>query len=136
VPGITSAIGCAAEAELPLTFRNEATRVAIVTAHRAGEAETDWSGFADSLTTVVAYMGLSGAAKVRDGLIAAGRDPSTPAAVIARGTRKDSNIVVGRLDALAALAAQAGSGPALLVVGQTVRRSAKWLSELAKEHAA
>jgi uroporphyrin-III C-methyltransferase/precorrin-2 dehydrogenase/sirohydrochlorin ferrochelatase len=136
VPGITSAIGCAAEAELPLTFRNEATRVAIVTAHRAGEAETDWTGFADPLTTIVAYMGLSGAAKVRDGLIAAGRDPSTPAAVIARGTRKDSNIVVGRLDALAALAAQAGSGPALLVVGQTVRRSAKWLSELAKEHAA
>lgn len=136
VPGITSALGCAAEAELPLTFRNESTRVAIVTAHRAGDAAADWSGFADPLTTVVAYMGLAGAARVRDGLIAAGRDPSTPAAVIARGTRKDSQIVVGRLDALPSLAARAGSGPALLVIGQTVRRSAKWIGELAKASAA
>jgi uroporphyrin-III C-methyltransferase/precorrin-2 dehydrogenase/sirohydrochlorin ferrochelatase len=136
VPGITSALGCAAEAELPLTFRNEATRIAIVTAHRAGEAEADWSGFADPLTTVVAYMGLAGATKIRDGLIAAGRDPATPAAVIARGTRKDSRIVVGRLDALASFAAQAGQGPALIVVGQTVRRSAQWLRDLAEEHAA
>lgn len=136
VPGITSALGCAAEAELPLTFRNESTRVAIVTAHRADQSAADWSGFADPLTTVVAYMGLAGAPKVRDGLIAAGRDPSTPVAVIARGTRKDSQIVVGRLDALPALAVQVGKGPALIVVGETVRRSAKWLEELAKEHAA
>ena len=136
VPGITSALGCAAEAELPLTFRNESTRVAIITAHRADQSAADWSGFADPLTTVVAYMGLAGAPKVRDGLIAAGRDPATPVAVIARGTRKDSKIAVGRLDALASLAAQVGKGPALIVVGQTVRRSAKWLEELAKERAA
>ena len=38
VPGITAALGCAAEAELPLTFRNEATRLSFVTAHRADEA--------------------------------------------------------------------------------------------------
>lgn len=136
VPGITSALGCAAEAELPLTFRNESTRIVIVTAHRADQSAADWAGLADPLTTVVAYMGLSGAAKVRDGLIGAGRDPATPAAIIARGTRRDSKIAVGRLDALPALAAQAGSGPALIVVGQTVRRSAKWLSQLAAEHAA
>jgi uroporphyrin-III C-methyltransferase/precorrin-2 dehydrogenase/sirohydrochlorin ferrochelatase len=136
VPGITSALGCAAEAELPLTFRNESTRVAIVTAHRADQSAADWTGFADPLTTVVAYMGLAGAPKVRDGLILAGRDPATPAAVIARGTRKDSQTAVGRLDALPALAAQVGKGPALIVVGQTVRRSAKWLEELAKERAA
>jgi uroporphyrin-III C-methyltransferase/precorrin-2 dehydrogenase/sirohydrochlorin ferrochelatase len=136
VPGITSALGCAAEAELPLTFRNESTRVAIVTAHRAGDSEADWSGFADPLTTVVAYMGLAGAAKIRDGLITAGRDPSTPAAVIARGTRRDSKIAVGRLDTLQALAAHAGAGPALIIVGETVRRSAQWKIDLAKEHAA
>ncbi len=136
VPGITSALGCAAEAELPLTFRNESTRVAIVTAHRAGRSEADWSGFADPLTTVVAYMGLAGAAKIRDGLVAAGRDPSTPAAVIARGTRSDSKVSVGRLDTLPALAAQAGTGPALIVVGETVRRSAQWLRDLAKAQAA
>lgn len=136
VPGITSALGCAAEAELPLTFRNESTRVAIVTAHRVGDSEADWSGFADPLTTVVAYMGLAGSAKIRDGLIAAGRDPSTPAAVIARGTRRDSKIAVGRLDALSALAAQAGTGPALIVVGETVRRSVQWQLDLTKKQVA
>ena len=61
VPGVTAALGCAAEAGLPLTLRNEATRVALVTAHRADDAAAaDWSGLADPSTTVVVYMGLVG----------------------------------------------------------------------------
>jgi uroporphyrin-III C-methyltransferase/precorrin-2 dehydrogenase/sirohydrochlorin ferrochelatase len=127
VPGITAALGCAAEAELPLTFRNEATRLTFITAHRADEAVAlDWTGLADTHTTVVVYMGLAAAAAVRDGLVAAGRDPATPAAVLARGTRPDSKAVVGRLEALPALAASAGEGPALLVIGDVVARSAPW----------
>ena len=99
VPGVTAALGCAAEAGLPLTFRNEASRLTLVTAHRAEDAAaTDWSGLADPQTTVVVYMGLASAAAVRDGLIAAGRDPKTPVAVLARGTRPDAKTVVGRLD--------------------------------------
>lgn len=136
VPGITSVLGCAAEAELPLTYRNESARIAIVAAHRAGQSQTDWTGLADAATTVVAYMGLGGASEIRNGLIAAGRDPATPAAILARGTRKDSQTLVGRLDSLPALAARVGSGPALIVVGETVRRSAQWIRELAKECAA
>ena len=132
VPGVTAALGGAAEAGLPLTFRNEATRLSFVSAHRAEEAAaTDWSGLADAQTTVVVYMGLAAAAGVRDGLIAAGRDPKTPAAVIARGTRLDAKTVVGALDNLAALASQAGEGPALLVIGQAVARSDAWLAQLA-----
>src|SRR4029453_12184458 len=72
VPGITAALGCAAEAGLPLTFRNEATRLTFVTAHRADEAAaTEWSALADPQTTLVVYMGLASAAAVRDGLIKA-----------------------------------------------------------------
>jgi uroporphyrin-III C-methyltransferase/precorrin-2 dehydrogenase/sirohydrochlorin ferrochelatase len=131
VPGITAALGCAAEAELPLTFRNEATRLSFVTAHRADEAAgVDWSGLADKQTTVVVYMGLASAAAVRDGLTKAGRDPATPAAVLARGTRPDSRAVVGRLDDLPKLAASAGEGPALLVVGEVVVHSAPWRETL------
>jgi uroporphyrin-III C-methyltransferase/precorrin-2 dehydrogenase/sirohydrochlorin ferrochelatase len=137
IPGVTAALGCAAEAGLPLTFRNEATRLSFVSAHRAEEAATtDWSGLADRQTTVVVYMGLAAAAGVRDGLIAAGRDPKTPAAVLARGTRPDTQSVVGELDNLPALAAQAGDGPALLVIGQVVARSDAWLAQLAEEIAA
>jgi uroporphyrin-III C-methyltransferase/precorrin-2 dehydrogenase/sirohydrochlorin ferrochelatase len=71
-------------------------------------------------------MGLASAAAVRDGLIAAGRDPATPAAILSRGTWTDSKPVVGRLDVLPALAAQTGQGPALIIVGEVVRHSAPW----------
>ena len=127
VPGVTAALGCAAEAGLPLTYRNEASRLVFVTAHRADEAAaTDWSALADPQTTVVFYMGLAAAAPVRDGLIAAGRSPATPAGVLARGTRPDSKAAVGRLEDLPSLAEQAGDGPALLVVGDVVARSDAW----------
>jgi uroporphyrin-III C-methyltransferase/precorrin-2 dehydrogenase/sirohydrochlorin ferrochelatase len=126
IPGISSALGCAAEAELPLTLRDVATRLALLTGHRVEAGEVDWTGLADPATTVVVYMGLAAAADIRDGLLRAGRDPATPAAVLARGTRPDSRSAVGRLDALAALAAQAGEGPALIVVGEVVRHSAPW----------
>jgi uroporphyrin-III C-methyltransferase/precorrin-2 dehydrogenase/sirohydrochlorin ferrochelatase len=127
VPGITAALGCAAEAGLPLTYRNEAARLSIITAHRAEEAAAiDWTGLADPQATLVVYMGLASAAAVRDGLIAAGRAAETPAAVLARGSRPDSHASVGRLDQLPALAAAAGAGPALLVIGEVVARSQPW----------
>src|SRR5436190_1017492 len=48
VPGIIAALGCAAEVGLPLTFRNEASKLVLITAHRAEEAAMiDWSGLAD-----------------------------------------------------------------------------------------
>jgi uroporphyrin-III C-methyltransferase / precorrin-2 dehydrogenase / sirohydrochlorin ferrochelatase len=127
VPGITAALGCAAEVGLPLTLRNEAGKLALITAERAQDAASiDWSGLADRQTTVVVYMGLASAAAVRDGLIVAGRDGATPAAVLARGTRPDSQAAVGRLDQLAALAAEVGEGPAILVIGEVVARCAPW----------
>lgn len=130
VPGVTAALGCAAEAGLPLTFRNEASSVSFVTAQRAEEAgEIDWSRYADPQATVVVYMGLAAAGSVRDGLIAAGRDRRTPAAVLARGTRPDAKTVVGRLEDITSLAAQAGEGPALLVIGQVVARSDAWRAQ-------
>jgi uroporphyrin-III C-methyltransferase/precorrin-2 dehydrogenase/sirohydrochlorin ferrochelatase len=132
VPGITAALGCAAEAGLPLTLRNEATRLALVTAHRADDAAaSDWSGLGDPATTVVVYMGLSAAAAVRDGLIAAGRAPATPVAVLARGTRPDAVGITGTLDTLERLAADVGEGPAIIVVGNVVAHSDPWLAELA-----
>ena len=68
---------------------------------------------------------------MRDGLIAAGRDRRTPAAVLARGTRPDARAVVGRLEDIASLTAQAGEGPALLVIGQVVARSDAWRAQTA-----
>ncbi|MBI4274259.1 MAG: uroporphyrinogen-III C-methyltransferase [Rhizobiales bacterium] len=127
VPGITAALGCAAESGLPLTLRNEASRVCFISASVADEKkDVDWSGLADPLTTVVVYMGLSSAAAVQAGLIAAGRNPKTPAAVLARGTRPDSRAAVGTLANLSAIAASVSEGPALLVIGDVVARSLPW----------
>jgi len=137
VPGITAALGCAAEAGLPLTLRSAATRLCLITAQRADQAlETDWSGLADPYTTVVVYMGLAAASAVRDGLIAAGRDPRTPVAVLARGTRPDAASVTGSLQALETLAAQVGEGPALIVVGEVVAHSDPWLAARAAQEIA
>lgn len=127
VPGITAALGCAAEAGLPLTLRGEATRLTFITAHRADDAQAvDWTGLAHAATTIAVYMGGSVAPAVRDGLIAAGRDPRTPVAVLARGTRADAQRRSGRLAELAALAAETGEGPTLLVIGDVVAHSDLW----------
>jgi uroporphyrin-III C-methyltransferase/precorrin-2 dehydrogenase/sirohydrochlorin ferrochelatase len=75
-------------------------------------------------------MGLGSAAAVRDGLVAAGRAPSTPAAVLARGTRPDAASAVGHLADLATLAASVGDGPALLVIGEVVTHATPWRAEL------
>lgn len=133
VPGITAALGVAAEAELPLTFRNEALRVTFLTAHRAEDAATvDWAGLSDKRTTIVAYMGIASAPAVQAGLFEAGRDASTPVAVFARATRPDAETFTGELRDLPALAAKAGEGPALLIIGDVVARSAPWRAAIAK----
>ena len=93
---------------------------------RTATSKVEWSRYADPKITLVVYMGLAKAAEVRDGLIAAGRHRDTPAAVLVRGTRPDAKALVGRLDQIAVLAAQAGEGPGLLVVGQVVARSDAW----------
>jgi uroporphyrin-III C-methyltransferase/precorrin-2 dehydrogenase/sirohydrochlorin ferrochelatase len=131
VPGISAAFGCAAEAEIPLSHRGEASRITLVTAHRAAEADAvNWTHLAATDMTVVVYMGRDSAASVARGLIAAGRAADTPAAVLARGTRADSAAIVGRLDRLPALVAQAGDGPALLVIGDVVKHSKPWRESL------
>jgi uroporphyrin-III C-methyltransferase/precorrin-2 dehydrogenase/sirohydrochlorin ferrochelatase len=137
VPGITAALGCAAEAGLPLTFREEASRVTFITASTAeGADHIDWTSLGGIDTTAVIYMGLTAASTVRDGLIGAGRDRDTPTAVLARGTRPDAQAVVGKLHELPALATRAGKGPALLVIGDVVARSDAWRASVHLEAAA
>lgn len=127
VPGITAGLGAAAAFEVPLTYRREALRITFLTAHKAQDAGTvDWSALTDIGMTVVVYMGITAAPTIRDGLLAAGRSPHTPVGVFARVTRPDAHAVVGTLDNLPALAAQVGSGPAILIIGDVVARSAPW----------
>jgi uroporphyrin-III C-methyltransferase / precorrin-2 dehydrogenase / sirohydrochlorin ferrochelatase len=127
VPGITAAMGAAAEFEVPLTFRHEALRVTFLTAHKATDAEAvDWSVLTDEKMTIVVYMGMTAAPSVRDGLLAAGRSPHTPVGVFARVTQPDSQAVTGKLEDLPGLVDQIERGPALLLIGDVVAHSAPW----------
>jgi uroporphyrin-III C-methyltransferase/precorrin-2 dehydrogenase/sirohydrochlorin ferrochelatase len=127
VPGITAALGAAAQFEVPLTFRNEALRITFLTAHKARDAETvDWSALTDEKMTVVVYMGMTAATSVRAGLLAAGRSPQTPVGVFARATLPDAQAAVGILAELPDLVARIDRGPAILVIGDVVAHSAPW----------
>jgi uroporphyrin-III C-methyltransferase/precorrin-2 dehydrogenase/sirohydrochlorin ferrochelatase len=127
VPGISAGLGAAAQFEVPLTFRHEALRITFLTAHKARDAEiVDWSTLTDEKMTVVVYMGMTAAASVRAGLLAAGRSPHTPVGVFARVTRPDAEAAVGTLDELPDLIEKIDGGPAVLIIGDVVAHSAPW----------
>ncbi|MBI1250240.1 MAG: uroporphyrinogen-III C-methyltransferase [Alphaproteobacteria bacterium] len=120
VPGVTSALGVAAEAQIPLTHRDHAQSVTFVTGHaKDGASAMDWSAFAGSAQTLVVYMGVDTASQTAAALIAAGRSPDTPVAVIENGTTERVKNVRGALRDLPRLIGDAGIvGPALLFIGE------------------
>ena len=127
VPGITAATGCAAAAGIPLTHRDHAQTLMIVTAHgRDGEPDLDWRALARSGQTLAIYMGASAAGDVARRLIEHGCSPSMPAAVVANGTLAEQRIATGQLHQLGYLAQQVGSGPALILIGEVVSHAEAW----------
>ena len=129
VPGVSAATAVAAYAGIPLTARGIASTVAYATGHEAGSdsesdglpSAVDWAGVA-AADTVVLFMALSTAADCCARLMAAGRDPSTPAAAIHWGTTASQRTVVAALSDLAgAIRATGLRPPALLVIGDVVR---------------
>lgn len=118
VPGVTSAVAVPASAGIPVTHRGRAASFAVVTAHRAkGEDRPDWRAL-NGVDTLVILMGVSRLPAVTAELIAAGRDPATPAAVVERGTLLGSRVVSGTLRDIAERAADVSvRSPATIVVG-------------------
>lgn len=126
VPGITAATGCAAFAGIPLTHRDWAQSVIFATGHlKQGESalgDLDWLALSRPQQTVVFYMGVSAAAGIADALVAHGRSPETPVAVIYHGTRPDQRVLMATLETLAQkINAEGLKPPALLIVGEVVR---------------
>ncbi len=120
VPGITAAAACAAYAGIPLTHRDHAQSVRLVTAHaQEGPDTLDWPALAQERQTLAFYMGVSRLDTVQAQLIAHGRAPDTPFALVENGTRADQRVVNGRLTDLSRLARHhAVQSPALLIVGE------------------
>lgn len=120
VPGITAAIACGAYAGIPLTHREHAQSVRLVTAHCGESFDTlDWAALAQERQTLAFYMGVAGLDRIRDSLVAHGRSPATPVAIVENGSRAEQRVVLATLGELdeAGRAARVAS-PALVIVGE------------------
>ncbi|MBI3664735.1 MAG: uroporphyrinogen-III C-methyltransferase [Acidobacteria bacterium] len=119
VPGVSSAMGAAAYAGIPLTHREHTSAVTFVTGHEVDKI--DWSRVGAS-ETIVVFMGLVSFGEIARRLVSAGRSPDTPAAAIRWATRRDQRTLTGTLGDLAEKIAQAGlKPPTLIIVGEVVR---------------
>lgn len=123
IPGLTAAQGAAASFGIPLTHRDHAQSVVFATAHLRSnrELDLDWQRLACPQQTVVFYMGVGTLPTLCEQLIAHGRSPTTPAAILERVTLPDQRCITGTLADLPALAQQARiAPPALIIVGEVV----------------
>lgn len=124
VPGISAALGGAAEAMLPLTHRDAASAVTFVAGQCKGLTDQNWAGLAGKDRTLVIYMGIATAADITEKLIADGLSPDTPVAVLERVTRADSRAVRTLLTDLGDMIAREKiASPAIIIVGDVVLKS-------------
>ncbi|MFQ3585612.1 MAG: uroporphyrinogen-III C-methyltransferase, partial [Cyanobacteriota bacterium] len=103
VPGITAGIAASAYAGIPLTHREFSSSVAFVTGHEAAgkyRPEVNWRALATAVETLVVYMGMHNLSHIVAELLAGGKAPDTPVALIRWGTTPQQEIHLYRLDQL------------------------------------
>jgi len=133
VPGVTSGVAAPAFAGIPVTHRELASAVAFVTGHEDPGKEQgglDWEALAAFPGTLVIYMGVGNLRQISKRLVAAGRDPDEPAAVIQSGTLPAQRTVTGPLREIAPRAARAEVvAPAITVIGPAagMRETLAWV---------
>ena len=122
VPAVTAAAGVAAYAGIPLTHRDHAQALILVTGHlKDGTMDLDWDMLCRPRQTIVIYMGLKGLVTLCDEMKKHGMPASTPAAIVQQGTTINQKTVTGTLDTLPALASQAElKPPTLIIIGSVV----------------
>lgn len=124
VPGVTAGIGGLAYAGIPVTHRDVNSAVTFVTGHDSDGAPSavDWSAIAHGSPVIVIYMGLRNIDAIAGRLIAAGRAPSEPVAIISKATTTEQRVLVSSL-AEAATAAKSAriEAPTIIVIGEVVR---------------
>ncbi len=102
IPGITAALACAAYAGIPLTHRDHAQSLCLITAHCQSSLDTlDWAALAQERQTLTFYMGVAGLPTIQQRLCEAGRAETTPFALIENGARAQQRVLTGTLKTLA-----------------------------------
>ena len=134
VPGITAGIGGLAYAGIPVTHRDTNHAVTFITGHGADGKlpKLDWQAVGKGSETLVFYMARKFAGEIAGALIAAGRKPDEPAAIVANAARADQRVIVTTLSELGR-AAEAAPALSILVVGENVRlrEQLDWLGQKA-----
>ena len=134
VPGITSGVAAPAYAGIPVTHREIASAVALITGSEDPEkpdSALDWRALAAFPGTLVFYMGVRRLPAIATALIAAGRPASEPVAVVQEGTLAGQRTVTGTLETIAEIALGEGiRAPSITVVGPVVGFAGElaWLS--------
>jgi uroporphyrin-III C-methyltransferase len=118
VPGVSAGIAAAAYAGIPVTHRGVASSVTFRTAHRADGATEDDG-------TLVLFMCGATLADTARTLVAEGRAPSTPVAIVCAGTRGDQDVLIGTIADLLEGPPVDVASPALTIVGDVVALEAK-----------
>jgi len=134
VPGVSSAVAVPAYAGIPLTHRKLSSSFAVITGHEACKAEpsVDWERLSTAVDTLVVLMGLKNLPLIVGKLLAHGRAPETPVALIKWGTTEEQQTVIGTLADIIGKAAVL-QPPVVVVIGEVValRDRLRWFDELA-----
>ncbi len=124
VPGISSSYAAAAYAGIPVTHRDFASSFHVITGHESNTKEglvLNYELLAREEGTLVFLMGLNNLPHITKELIAKGKDPDTPAAVIQEGTTARQIIAKGTLKTIEEKVKEAGIvTPAVILVGEVV----------------
>jgi len=127
IPGITSGIGSATYAGIPLTHRKFASSVVFVTGHEDFEKSKDavrWKKLAKSTDTIVVMMGLSRIGIISKQLLSGGMDKKTPVAVIQDGTTSKQKMITGTISNIAQKIKQSKiRPPSIIIIGKVVSLS-------------
>jgi uroporphyrinogen III methyltransferase/synthase len=135
VPGVTSAVAAPAYAGIPVTHRGLATSFAVITGHEdptKGKSSLDWSRLATGVDTLVFLMGVGNLPQIVDQLLAHGRSPDTPVALVRWGTMPDQQTVNGTLVDITEMVEKASlRPPAVTIVGPVagLREHLRWFEE-------
>ena len=123
VPGVSSAIAVPAYAGIPVTHRGVASSFAVLTGHedpsKEGDA-VDWRALATAVDTLVVLMAVTSFPRIVGALLANGRPPDTPVALIRWGTTDAQEVRVGTLADIVGRARGLDS-PVVAVIGEVVR---------------
>ena len=139
IPGISAGIGGLAYAGIPVTHRDVNQSVTFLSGHdRTGlmPSAIDWQGLGSSAQVIVMYMAIKHMPDICAHLIAAGRAPDEPVAIVQNATRDDMKVLETNLAKAPQDITDSGIGaPSIVCVGRVVlmRQCLDWLGQMAGE---